>query len=66
VSSLDKKPYFFKADYYQVALINLNNNKEVFSSNNKDLVLTEIKAKVSKFNARQRARIIKQSQRKGN
>ena len=47
-----QKPHFFKSDYRQVALINPEDNEDVFNSDNKDLVLTKIKIKVAEFNTR--------------
>jgi hypothetical protein len=45
-----RKPHFFESDYCQVALIDPEDNEDVFNSDNKDLVLTEIKIKVAEFN----------------
>ena len=57
-----RKPHIFESDYRQVAPIDPEDNEDVFNSDNEDLVPTEIEIKVAEFNARQRARMIKQSQ----
>jgi hypothetical protein len=56
-----RKPHFFETDYRQVAPIELEDDEEVFTGDNGDLVLTEIEAKVAEFNARQHEKIRKRN-----
>jgi hypothetical protein len=46
-----QKPHFFESDYRQVPPIEPKDIKDVFDSDNKDLVFTKIKIKVTKSNA---------------